>query len=169
MKKEVKKNKYINPEPCLIISCRDNDGRDNALSIGFAANVSFNPQIIMIAVMEERYSHHIIKERGEFVVNIPTKQQSSLVEYMGRFSGRNMDKLKDVKTCDADIVDAPLIVECPVNYECRVIETIKPGTHEVFFGKVVKAHCDEEYLTDDDLINWEKFVPLDSMDEFVDS
>lgn len=110
MKKEVKKNKYINPELCLIISCKDNDGKYNALSICFAANVSFNPQIIMIEVMEERYSHHIIKERGEFVVNIPTKQQSSLVEYMGTFSGRNRDKLKDVNTVDADIVDAPLIL-----------------------------------------------------------
>ena len=95
MKKDATTNSFINPEPHVIVSCRDKDGRDNALSIGFIANVSFNPRIIMIAILHTRYSHHIIKESGEFVVNIATEELKSEVEYLGSTSGRDTNKLEN--------------------------------------------------------------------------
>ncbi len=154
MKQDANLNSFINPEPYTIVSCRDKDGKDNALSIGFVANVGMDPTIIMIAVREERYSHHIIKESGEFVVNITTVDLEDQLEYLGIASGRDEDKLADIETIDADIVDAPLIENCPVNFECIVTDSITPGSHEVFFGKVVKVHCDEEYLKADKSIKW---------------
>ncbi|OED29631.1 flavin reductase family protein [Methanosphaera sp. WGK6] len=162
MKISVDTNNYILPEPCIIVSCRDKNGKNNALPIGFAANVSFNPRIIMIAVIEERYSHHIIKERGEFVVNIAREEFREEMEFLGRNSGKNMDKLANFKLIDADIVDAPILLDCPVNFECKVIESVKPGTHDVFFGRVEKVHCDKELVDDEGKINWDKINILEN-------
>lgn len=162
MKKDATTNSFINPEPHVIVSCRDKDGRDNALSIGFIANVSFNPRIIMIAILHTRYSHHIIKESGEFVVNIATEELKSEVEYLGSTSGRDIDKLENISTTDATLINAPLIDMCPVNFECRVVECLKPGTHDVFFGEVLKVHCDEKYLNNNKSINWDKINILHS-------
>ena len=145
MKKDATTNSFINPEPHVIVSCRDKDGRDNALSIGFIANVSFNPRIIMIAILHTRYSHHIIKE-----------------EYLGSTSGRDTNKLENISTTDATLINAPLIDMCPVNFECRVVESLKPGTHDVFFGEVLKVHCDEKYLNNNKSINWDKINILHS-------
>lgn len=163
MKKEASTNNYINPEPYTIVSCKDKNGKDNALAVGFIANVSFKPRIIMIAILNERYSHHIIKEQGQFVVNIPTKEFQKEMEYLGTVSGQNEDKLTDINTKKADVVNAPLLTDCPVNFECTVIETVKPGTHDVFFGKVEKVHCDEKYLKSNGLINWEEIDVLHSL------
>ncbi|WP_455645654.1 flavin reductase family protein [Methanosphaera sp.] len=160
MKVTVDTNNYIIPEPCLIVSCRDKNGQNNALPIGFGANVSFNPRIIMIAVIDERYSHHIIKERGEFVVNIATEDFREQMEFLGNTSGRDTDKLKDFKLRDADIVDAPILLDCPVNFECTVIESVKPGTHDVFFGRVDKVHCDEKLVDSKGNIQWDKINVL---------
>jgi flavin reductase (DIM6/NTAB) family NADH-FMN oxidoreductase RutF len=162
MKKEASTNSYINPEPYTIVSCRNKNGKDNALAVGFAANVSFEPRIIMIAIIDERYSHHIIKETGEFVVNIATKDFQKEMEYLGSVSGKYEDKLANINTQEASVVNAPILVDCPVNFECTVIETVKPGTHDVFFGKVEKVHCDEEYLNNDGSINWNKLDVLHS-------
>lgn len=163
MKQEVKNDRYINPEPYVIVTCRDEKGMDNALSIGFAANVSFKPQVIMIAVLDERYSYNILMKQNEFVVNIPTQNQKDMIEYMGSKSGKNTNKLEHIELMEADKINAPLIKECPVNFECKIIKNIKPGTHEVFFGEVLKTHCDEEYLNDNGTINWNKIKPAHSL------
>lgn len=162
MKKCATTDSYVNPEPYTIVSCRDKDGRDNALAVGFIANVSFNPRIIMIAILNQRYSHHIIKETKEFGVNIATTNFKDEVDYLGSVSGKDEDKLSNIDTFDADIINVPLLVDCPVNFECKVIESVKPGTHDVFFGRVVKVHCDEEYLKEDNSINWNKINILHS-------
>lgn len=162
MKKCATTDSYVNPEPYTIVSCRDNNGRDNALAVGFIANVSFNPRIIMIAILNQRYSHHIIKETKEFGVNIATTNFKDEVDYLGSVSGKDEDKLANIDTFDADIINVPLLVDCPVNFECKVIESVKPGTHDVFFGRVVKVHCDEEYLKEDNSIDWNKINILHS-------
>ncbi|MDD5959561.1 MAG: flavin reductase family protein [Methanobrevibacter wolinii] len=167
MKKEVRYDKYVNPEPCTIVSCRDKDGRDNALAVGFIGNVSFDPKIIMIAIIDKRFSHHIIKEQKEFIVNIPTDEHIDLVRYLGTVSGYDVNKLENIETIDGDIVNAPIIVDCPVNFECKVIDSIKPGTHEVFFGRVEKVHCDEEYIDELGFIKWKEMNVLHSLNSNI--
>jgi flavin reductase (DIM6/NTAB) family NADH-FMN oxidoreductase RutF len=62
----------------------------------------------------------------------------------------------DIKFTDGEVVDAPVLTDCPVSFECTVVDSIKPGSHEMFFGKIEKVHCDEEYLDDDGNIMWDK-------------
>ena len=156
MKKEADKTKArIKPMPNTIVSCRK-DGHDNALAVGVASVASIDPVMVMIGIIPSRFSYDMVKDTGKFVVNIPTKEFSEKYMYLGTVSGRDEDKLASINTTDADIIDAPLLTDCPVNIECSVVDSIQPGSHELFIGKVEKVHCDEEYLTEDNDVKWDE-------------
>ncbi len=163
MKKTVK-NKLLTcqPIPKLIVSCRDKEGNDNALVVGFAANVSFDPPIVMIGIVPSRHSYHMIKESGCFVVNLVTPSFSREYDYLGSHSGKNEDKFKtlNLSTRDGSVVNAPLLTDCPVSVECTVIDSTRPGSHELFFGKVERVHCEEAYLDANGTIDWSKLSLL---------
>lgn len=156
MKKEADKTKArIKPMPNAIVSCRK-DGHDNALAVGVASVASIDPVMVMIGIIPSRFSYDMVKDTGKFVVNIPTKEFSEKYMYLGTVSGRDEDKLASINTTDADIIDAPILTDCPVNIECSVVDSIQPGSHELFIGKVEKVHCDEEYLTEDNDVKWDE-------------
>ena len=156
MKKEADKTKArIKPMPNTIVSCRK-DGHDNALAVGVASVASIAPVMVMIGIIPSRFSYDMVKDTGKFVVNIPTKEFSEKYMYLGTVSGRDEDKLASINTTDADIIDAPILTDCPVNIECSVVDSIQPGSHELFIGKVEKVHCDEEYLTEDNDVKWDE-------------
>lgn len=148
----------LQPMPQAIVSCRDKNGKDNALVVGFAANVSLEPAMIMIGIMPSRFSHHMIKESGCFIVNLPAKGFEKEYGYLGSHSGETEDKLAvmNIKTENGKFVDAPILTDCPVSIECSVVESTMPGTHELFIGKVEAVHCDEKYLDGNGNIVWSK-------------
>ena len=147
----------VQPIPKALVSCRDRQGRNNALVVGFAANASLDPAMVMIGIVPSRYSHHMVKESGCFVINLPKKGYEKEYGYLGSKSGRDEDKfaVMDIQWEDAEYVDAPILTDCPVSIECSVIESIMPGTHELFIGKVEALHVDEEYLDDNGTILWD--------------
>lgn len=159
MKKIAKNNVLcMQPIPQTLVSCRDKDGRNNALVVGFAANVSLDPAMVMVGIVPTRYSHHMIKESGCFVINLPKKGYEKEYNYLGSKSGRDGDKFAalNIQWTDADYVDAPIMTDCPVSIECSVVESTQPGTHELFIGKVEAVHVDEEYLDEKGNILWDK-------------
>lgn len=159
MKKQANNRALVlQPMPQAIVSCRDKNGKDNALVVGFAANVSLDPAMLMIGIMPSRFSHHMIKESGCFVVNLPAKGFEKAYNYLGSHSGETEDKLAamNIKTENGKFVDAPILTDCPISIECRVVESTMPGTHELFIGKVEAVHCDEQYLDRNGNINWSK-------------
>ena len=158
MKKEANKIPALWPVPKAIVSVRDKDGRDNALVVGFAANVSIDPPMVMIGIVPTRFSYHMIKENPCFVINLPGKDFQKEYDYLGSQSGQNGDKFAalGLKTEEASFVNAAILSDCLVNIECSVVESSKPGTHELFIGKVEAAHCDEEYLDERGNILWDK-------------
>ena len=157
MKKSVdQKMLCVQPLPQTIVSCRDKDGNNNALVVGFVANVSLDPAMVMIGIMPTRYSHHIVKESGCFVINFPKKSFQKEYAYLGSKSGRDGDKFTALGLAweDAKYVDAPVLTDCPVSIECSVVESTMPGTHELFIGKVEAVNVDEEYIAADGSIQW---------------
>jgi len=148
----------LQPVPQTIVSCRDKEGRNNALVVGFTANVSLDPVMVMIGIVPTRYSHHMVKETGSFVINLPKKNFKKEYDYLGSRSGRNEDKFAalNLKWQDATYVNAPILTDCPVSIECSVVESTQPGSHELFIGKVEAVHVDEEYLDDKGNILWGK-------------
>ena len=162
MKEAASKALTLQPIPHTIVSCRDAEGRDNALVVGFAANVSLDPPMVMIGVVPSRFSHHIIKETGRFVVSLPGKDMQVAYDYLGSHSGAKEDKLAKlgVRTENGTAVNAPLLSDCPVSIECSVVESTKPGTHELFIGLVETVHCDERYLDAQGGIQWDRIELL---------
>lgn len=148
----------LQPVPQTIVSCRDKDGKNNALVVGFTANVSLDPVMVMIGIVPSRYSHHMIKESGCFVINLPKKDFGKEYGHLGSVSGRDEDKFAalDLKWENATYVNAPILTDCPVSIECSVVDSIMPGTHELFIGKVEAVHVDEEYLDANGNILWDK-------------
>lgn len=162
MKKEIAdKVCAIYPSPNLIISCQDRDGRKNALVVAFAGNASLEPPMVVVGVVPERFSYHMIKETGVFVINVPAKGFEREYNYLGSKSGRDGDKFETLQLAweKGSVVDAPMLTDCPVNIECRVATSIRPGTHDLFIATVEAVHCDEKYLDENGKIKWGE-IPL---------
>lgn len=159
MKKTAKNTALcLQPVPKTIVSCRDKSGRNNALVVGFTSNVSLDPVMVMTGIVPTRFSHHMVKETGCFVINLPGKNFQKEYDYLGSHSGRDEDKFAalDLKWTDGDVVNAPILTDCPVSIECTVVDSIQPGTHELFIGKVEAVHVDEQYLDEHGNIMWDK-------------
>ena len=148
----------MQPVPKTLVSCRDKEGRNNALVVGFTANASLDPAMVMVGIAPSRFSHHMVKETGCFVINLPKKGYEKEYNYLGSKSGLDEDKFAamDIQWTDAKYINAPLLTDCPVNIECSVVESTRPGTHELFIGKVEAVHVDEEYLDEQGNILWDK-------------
>lgn len=151
----------IAPAPNLIVSCRDREGRNNALAVGFASNVSIEPAMVMVGIVPERFSYHMIKESGEFIINLPAKGFEKEYYYLGSKSGKDEDKFEvlHLEWTDGEKVNAPMLSACPVAIECRVTTSLQPGSHELFIASVEAVHCEEEYLDSNGNIDWTK-IPL---------
>lgn len=148
----------LKPMPDVLVSCRDKDGRDNALAVGYASNASMNPPMVMVGIVPTRYSYNIVKESGVFVVNLVAEEQREQYGYLGSKSGRDEDKLAalNMKIGDGVKVNAPILLDCPVSIECTVVDSIKPGSHELFIGKVEYVHAREDLIKDNGTIDYSK-------------
>lgn len=150
------------PVPAAVISCADAQGDANLITLAWVGVVCSDPPMLSIAVRPGRYSHPMIKETREFVVNLPRASQAKAVDVCGTVSGRSGDKFTaaGVTAEPAAHVKAPLIKEFPVNIECRVREVLSLGTHDVFLGEILCVHADEEVLDEGGNLAAEKLDPL---------
>ena len=162
MKKKAQAKGALQPSPKILVTVRDAQGQDNALAVGYCGNCSYDPPMVMVGIVPSRYSYHMIKENECFVVNLPSKEQEAMFDYLGSHSGYDENKLKAIgaNTCNADIVNAALLTDCPVNIECTVVDSIKTGSHEMFIGKVERVHADEKYIDEEGKIDFVKLQLL---------
>ncbi|WP_319370018.1 flavin reductase family protein [uncultured Ilyobacter sp.] len=144
--------------PDILVSCRSKKGENNALAVGYACNCSYDPPMVMVGIVPSRYSYEIIKETGEFVVNLVHEELREKYKYLGSHSGRDEYKLEvlKMKIGDAIKINSPLLLDCPVNIECKVIDSIKTGSHEMFIGKVEYIHAKAELIDDNGNIDYSK-------------
>lgn len=157
-KKEAEKKNALQPMAKVIVSSRGSNGEEDALVVGYCGNCSYAPPMVMIGIVPTRYSYHMIKESGCFVVNLATKDYQEVYDYMGSVSRRDTDKLKDknVKTANGTVVNAPILTDCPVNIECSVVDSIVTGSHEMFIGKIEYVHANADLLNEDGTIDFSK-------------
>lgn len=112
--------------------------------------------MVMVGIVPSRYSYHMVKETGQFIVNLAAKNNEEAFNYLGSYSGRDENKLEtlDLNYEDGTEVDAPVLLDFPVNIECEVVDSIKTGSHEMFVGKILHIHADEELVNADGEINY---------------
>ena len=147
-KQSWKPGNMLYPVPAVLVSCQDKNTKPNMLTIAWAGTVCSDPPMVSISVRPERYSYQLIRETGEFVINLTTEELSRATDYCGVVSGRDVDKWKKTKLTPmpSTVIHAPGIKESPVNLECRVTQMLKLGTHHMFLAEIVAVHADEKYL-----------------------
>ena len=135
------------PVPAALVTCGTIE-QPNVLTIGWTGIVCTRPPMTYISVRPERHSHDIIKESGEFVINLTTSAMCRETDFCGVKSGKNTDKLSacGFHTVPASQVSAPLIEECPVSLECRVTEAKELGSHTMFLAEIVAVAADEKFI-----------------------
>lgn len=146
----------LQPAPKFLVSCRNNQGENNALAVAYCCNCSFDPPMIMVGIVPSRYSYQMIKESGSFVVNLPGKDNAGLFDYLGHTSKRDEDKLTVIGAAlsEAVTINAPLLSDCPVNIECEIVDSIRTGSHEMFVGKILHVHAEESIVAPDGSIDF---------------
>ena len=161
-KQKFKPGNMLYPLPVVMVSVADKAGNKNIVTVAWAGTICSSPPMVSISVRPERYSHHMIMETGEFVINLTTKELAFATDYCGVKSGRDIDKFKEMKLTpvDADVVSAPLILESPVNIECKVTEVKSLGTHDMFMADVVAVHADEKYMDEKGKFDLAKAKPI---------
>lgn len=163
MGKEVwKPGNMLYPLPVVMVSVADKAGNYNIITIAWAGTICSNPPMVSISVRPERYSYDIIKETGEFVINLTTKDLTYATDYCGVKSGRDVDKFKEMNltALPGDKVKAPLIAQSPVNLECKVTEVIPLGSHDMFLAEVVAVHVDDKYMDEKGKFHLEQAEPI---------
>ena len=145
------------PLPPVMVSVGDMEN-SNIITIGWTGILSTIPPRTYISVRPERYSYKILKEKREFVINLTTADRVRVVDYVGIYTGAKVDKFKECKLTKVESKDvaAPTIAECPLSLECRVVEIIPMGTHDVFIADIVSVSCDESILDEDGKIRFDK-------------
>ena len=146
-----KPGNMVYPLPAVMVSCADKEGHDNIITIAWTGTICTNPAMLYISVRPTRYSYHLIRESGEFVVNLPTKDLVKATDWCGVRSGRDVDKWSEMHLTRGNaqtLIYAPIIEESPVNIECQVVKVEGLGSHHMFLAKVTGVQVDDRFMQD---------------------
>ena len=157
-----KPGNMLYPLPAVMVTVADSEGKDNIITVAWAGTVCTTPPMVSISVRPERFSYAMLRQTGEFVINLTTEKLAYATDYCGVKSGRDVDKFEKLKLTreKADFVKAPMIAESPVSIECRVAKVEELGSHHLFLAEVVAVHADEKYLDETGKFQWNKTRPL---------
>jgi flavin reductase (DIM6/NTAB) family NADH-FMN oxidoreductase RutF len=156
--KEVWKGSVItSPLPPTLVTC-GNENEANVFTVAWTGILCTQPPVTYISVRPERYSYDIIKNTGEFVINLATENLVKVVDLCGVKSGRNVNKFELTGlTCEsAAAVSVPIIAECPINIECKVREIVPLGTHDMFIADILKINAAKELIDENGRLELEK-------------
>lgn len=146
-KKMWKAGTFVYPIPAVMVSC-GNMEKSNIITVAWTGILNTNPAKVYISVRPERYSYNIIKESGEFVINLTNKQLAYATDWCGVKTGAKVDKFKEMKLTKekCNFVSCPSIKESPVSIECKVDKIIEIGSHHMFVADVLSIDADEKYI-----------------------
>lgn len=162
-KLELPPSEALYPAPVVLVSCLDKDNRRaGIITIAWCGVVCSNPPLLSISLRPSRYSHKLIKASGDFVINIPTKDLLKKVDLCGICSGARIDKFKACSFTESPSskISSPMIMECPVNIECVLKDTLKLGSHDMLIGEVVSVHVDDKIVGEEGKIDYKKAKPF---------
>ena len=146
-----KPGNMVYPLPAVMVSCADKEGHDNIITIAWTGTICTNPAMLYISVRPTRYSYHLIRESGEFVVNLTTKDLVKATDWCGVRSGRDVDKWSEMHLTRGNaqtLIYAPIIEESPVNIECQVVKVEELGSHHMFLANVTGVQVDDRFMQD---------------------
>ena len=142
-----KSGTFLYPLPAVMVSC-GNMEKSNIITVAWTGILNTNPAMVYISVRPTRYSYNLIKESGEFVINLTTKDLAYATDWCGVKTGAKVDKFAEMHLTKekAKFVKCPMIKESPVSVECKVKEIKELGSHHMFVAEVLAINADEKYI-----------------------
>jgi len=152
---------YLFPIPAVMVTCGPPD-KPNIITLAWVGTVCSDPPMIGISIRPSRYSHGLVKQYGEFAINLPTTDLTRATDYCGTVSGLKVDKfaVAGLTPAPAKAINTVIIRECPVNIECKVTQILSLGAHDLFLGQVVTVQVDEGILNEQGEIDLVKAKPV---------
>lgn len=146
-----KPGNMLYPVPAVMVSCGDKNGNKNIITIAWAGTICSDPAMVSISVRPERYSYDMIRNSGEFVINLTTKDLTYATDWCGVKSGCDFDKFEEMKLTAGKaqtLTYAPIIEESPVNIECKVRDVRELGSHHMFIAEVTGVQVSEKHMNE---------------------
>lgn len=142
-----KPGNFVNPVPAVLVTSGDMK-KSNIMTVAWTGTICSDPAMTYISVRPNRFSYKLIKESGEFVINLTTRDLTFPTDWCGVKSGKDVDKFKEMHLTKqkANFVKCPLIAESPVSIECKVIEIKELGSHDMFIAEVLGINASNEYI-----------------------
>lgn len=138
----------IYPLPAVLVSCGDSPENFNVITISWVGTICTNPAMCYISVRPERHSYDLIKNLGEFVINLTTEDMAFATDWCGVKSGKDVNKFEAMGLTPVmgEMVKAPIIKESPLCIECRVKEIVKLGSHDMFIAEVLNVQANKKFI-----------------------
>ena len=140
---------FLYPIPAVMVSCGTME-KSNIITVAWTGILNTDPAMVYISVRPSRYSYNLIKEQGEFVINLTTRDLAKATDWCGVKTGAKVDKFKEMNLHKekANFVKCPMIKESPVSVECKVKEIRELGSHHMFVAEVLAINADEKYINE---------------------
>ena len=153
----LKSGTLLGPLPAVMVTVGDMEN-SNIITVAWTGILSSDPPRAYISVRPSRHSHSILKEKGEFVINLTTESLAKATDYSGIFTGAKVDKFEkcNLTRTPSEKVSAPTILESPLSLECKVFEVIESGTHDIFMADIVSVSCREDIMDEGGRIRLDK-------------
>lgn len=152
----------VYPVPVVMVTCGNIKEKYNIITVAWTGTVCSNPAMTYISIKPERYSYQLIKDSGEFVINLVDERLAKYTDYCGVRSGRDIDKFREtgLTPAAAYMVKCPVIEESPLSIECTVKDILNLGSHHMFLGSVVCVDADENYMDSKGKFHFESAKPI---------
>jgi len=148
MKKlEIDNNAYLFPMPIVLVGTMI-DGKANFMTVGWVSRVNFRPPMIAVCINKSHYTPKGIMENRSFSVNIPGRSMLEVTDYCGLVSGKTINKSELFELFYGKIPMAPMIEDCPLNMECKLVQTVELPSNYLFIGEIEGAYCEDRFMTD---------------------
>lgn len=156
-KKTLKGGALLAPLPPTMVTCGDMEN-SNIITIGWTGILNTVPPKTYISVRPTRHSYNLIKEKGEFIINLTPSHLTKEADYCGIYTGKKVNKFEKCKLTKVKgtQVDCPMIEECPISIECKITDIIPLGSHDMFMADIVAINVDEELFDKEGKMHFEK-------------
>ena len=140
-------NAFVYPMPMVLIGTTV-ENRANFMAVAWVSRVNARPPMIGVALGKNHYTNAGIHENKTFSVNIPGMDLLEKVDYCGLVSGKNDDKSRLFDIFDGELPNAPMIQQCPLCMECKLVNPVDLPTNTLFIGEIIGTYTEERFLTD---------------------
>jgi flavin reductase (DIM6/NTAB) family NADH-FMN oxidoreductase RutF len=144
---KVDRNAFMYPMPVVLVGTMI-ENRPNFMTVAWISRVNFQPPLVAVAIGLRQYTNGGIQTHQTFSVNIPSVDLIEKVDFCGLVSGRNRDKSKVFEIFNGELPNTPMVKDCPLTMECKVIQTVNLPADYLYIGEIVNAYCEDRYLTD---------------------